>query len=224
MEGTFRLDTPLFNFGYETSAELAVGARDEQAAALPRTDETVAGPASGWLACCDFFTASQEEAAEKSSLRLGRYMDARTEEEFQCFSCGTGASYITVMATLDPLLSSSPSVDGEVTRSSIFPPDLPFLSYYRHWAEALAARGDPVAKRSFNIFGTNSDGLSVLVSRYLKPHAPPAMCQNSRRSCLQLVSMLPFIPDSQSFAEFDLWCNNLQVRRTFFMLSSAAYV
>lgn len=43
--------------------------------------------------------------------------------------CGSAATYITLMATLDPLLSASPYMDSDVSTFTTYAPDRPLVSY-----------------------------------------------------------------------------------------------
>lgn len=127
------------------------------------------------------------------------------EFDLSC-SMTTATTYLTVMVTLDPLLVTSPYVDSDVTISTTFPPDRPLVTYAQLWLQTIRDLGPHTKKRRYMLFGSNSDGLSVLLCRYLKPLPPPPGIL-SRRACIHLVSLLPFIPDSQAFVgEFDLWC------------------
>lgn len=114
------------------------------------------------------------------------------------------------MVTLDPLLVTSPYVDSDVTISTTFPPDRPLVSYTQMWLQTIKDIGPHTKKRRYMLFGSNSDGLSVLICRYLKPLMPPPGV-STRRACIHIVSLLPFIPDSQAFVgELDLWCTAAQ--------------
>jgi coiled-coil and C2 domain-containing protein 2A len=131
------------------------------------------------------------------------------EFELSC-TTPTATTYLTVMVTLDPLLVTSPYVDSDVTISTTFPPDRPLVTYAQLWLQTIRDLGNHTRKRRYMLFGSNSDGLSVLLCRYLKPLQPPPGVV-SRRACIHLVSLLPFIPDSQAFVgEFDLWCTATQ--------------
>ena len=82
----------------------------------------------------------------------------------------------------------------------------------QQWLKDLKEIGPHTSKRQYTIFGTNSDGLSVLICRYLRAQKPPACIPATRRACVHLVSLIPFIQDAQAFVgEFDLWCTNRQL-------------
>jgi coiled-coil and C2 domain-containing protein 2A len=67
-------------------------------------------------------------------------------------------------------------------------------------------------RRYPSCFVSNSKGEQVFLCRYLYPQPPPLEEENSllfdtRRSCLHLVTCLPFMKDAQSFlGSLDLWC------------------
>ena len=85
------------------------------------------------------------------------------------------------------------------------------MSYAQGWIQSLRSKGMHTKNRKFQCFGTNSDGLSVLVCRYLKAQKPPPGF-STRRSIIHLVSLIPFVQDAQAFVgEFDLWCTMKQM-------------
>ena len=191
VEGTFRLNTPAFNNGYKRKAPYK-----PKPQLPPRTFLNMIG--LGGLV----------KYHEKDNLTC---VDDDIVSELDWFSCGPTSTYITIMATLDPLLSCSPYIDSELSRATTYPPDRPLVSYVQGWVKSLRSKGLHTKNRKFQCFGTNSDGLSVLVCRYLKAQKPPPGFA-TRRAVIHLVSLIPFIQDAQAFVgEFDLWCTMKQM-------------
>lgn len=117
-------------------------------------------------------------------------------------------TYLKVMITLDPILVTAPSVPDEVTLSSVRREDRDISLYARKWLLGVRALNHVTAHRQYKLFGADSQGCHVFVGRYLTPQRPPAGFE-SRRSCVHLVSSIPFMKDGQSFVGiFDLWCNS----------------
>ena len=139
------------------------------------------------------------------------YFDDNTEQELEWYCCGSrNSTYITIMATLDPLLTSSPYMESDMSVATAYPPDRPLIPRAQFWVSKLKGIGNHTKNRKYTVFGSNSDGLSVLVCRYLKPLQPPPGI-SSRRACIHVVSLIPFIPDIQAFVgELDLWCTTKQ--------------
>ena len=102
------------------------------------------------------------------------------------------------MITLDPLLLPIVVPGLELSVSSVCPSDRFLVSYAHTWLSQLRNSNKAWAKRVYNIFGFNSDGYKVLSCRYLTPQEPP-LDISTRRGCLHLTSMIPFMPDAQAF-------------------------
>jgi hypothetical protein len=202
IEGTFRLATPSFNYGYVIPG-LAQQRR-------PERREAVSVP-GGILGLFGFRSTQRPDEEEQKQTHTEQYLPDSMVKEFDLF-CTTASSttFLTVVVTLDPLLISSPYVDSDVTVSTTFPPDRPLVTYAQLWLQTIRDLGAHTKRRRYMLFGSNSDGLSVLLCRYLKPLPPPPGV-TSRRACVHIVSLIPFIPDSQAFVgELDLWCTAAQ--------------
>lgn len=193
IEGTFRLNTPPLNYGYKASSSVA-------------PNHEAPSPSSGGILGMFGIGGGLKRKVEEP-----RFFDESTESELEWFCCGNrNSTYITIMATLDPLLTSSPYLDSDLSVATAYPPDRPLIPRVQYWLEKLKSIGNHTKNRKYTIFGANSDGLSVLVCRYLKPLQPPPGI-TTRRACIHAVSLIPFIPDSQAFVgEFDLWCTTKQ--------------
>jgi hypothetical protein len=204
------LETPSFNYGY-------VNPGFSQRKTTRREPQSAPG---GILGLFGFGARSSRNSHERGEEGRGGAGGGREHEQLvpenlvkefdlRC-TTATATTYLTVMVTLDPLLVTSPYVDSDVTISTTFPPDRPLVTYAQLWLQTIRDLGAHTKRRRYMLFGSNSDGLSVLLCRYLKPLPPPPGIV-SRRGCLHIVSLLPFIPDSQAFVgEFDLWCTASQ--------------
>lgn len=117
------------------------------------------------------------------------------------------------MITLDPLLVTPPSsaaAEAQLQPSSVRVEDHFLLSYASVWLKELAEFAPYTANRRYKLFATTSSGKLAFVCRYLTPQVPPAGYGN-RRSVLHLVSMIPFLQDTQAFLQdIDLWCTSKQ--------------
>lgn len=83
-------------------------------------------------------------------------------------------------------------------------------AYARTWLKSVKATGAHTESRNYKLFGTNSNGYNVFLSRYLTAQQPPKGYE-SRRACIHLISNIPFMNDAQSFlGEMDLWCTSSQ--------------
>jgi coiled-coil and C2 domain-containing protein 2A len=202
IEGTFRLTTPSFNYGYVIPG-LAQRGR-------PERRETEPAP-GGILGLFGFQSSSRRPREEEAGRGSEQFLPQAMVKEFDSF-CTTASSttFLTVVVTLDPLLISSPYVESDVSISTTFPPDRPLVTYAQLWLQTIRDLGAHTKRRRYMLFGSNSDGLSVLICRYLKPLEPPPGV-TTRRACVHIVSLIPFIPDSQAFVgELDLWCTAAQ--------------
>lgn len=195
IEGTFRLNTPPINYGYKPTST----------AAAPQ-DVQHAPPSGGIMGLLGFTTAAPQRRLEEP-----KYIDEVLEKELEWCCCSDRTcTFITIMATLDPLLTSSPYLDSDLSVATAYGPDRPLIPRALMWLSNLQGIGQHTKKRKYTVFGSNSDGLSVLVCRFLKPLQPPPGI-TTRRACIHVVSLIPFIPDSQAFVgEFDLWCTTKQ--------------
>lgn len=111
-----------------------------------------------------------------------------------------------ILITLDPVLAISPVIDDDISTSTVTREDVPYVNYAREWIKRLHDLGPHTKTRVYKAFAVNSSGDNVLICRFLTPQCPPRGFQ-SRRACLHLLSMMPFMRDSQSFiGEADLWC------------------
>ena len=132
------------------------------------------------------------------------------QSEFSYFASSDKSTYIKLMLTFDPILVTNPVIEDDITTSTVIRDDRYLVIYNREWQASIHALGLHTKDRPYKLFGTNSNGLNVLICRYLTPLKPPAGFM-SRRGVLHLVSMIPFMKDSHSFiGEADLWCTCAQ--------------
>lgn len=83
-------------------------------------------------------------------------------------------------------------------------------AYARGWLKSVKAAGPHTESRNYKLFGTDSNGYNVFLSRFLAAQQPPKGYE-SRRACVHLISNIPFMNDAQSFlGEMDLWCTSSQ--------------
>jgi coiled-coil and C2 domain-containing protein 2A len=117
---------------------------------------------------------------------------------------------VKVLITLDPVLTSTPTVTEEITLTNMLHDDRAIGAYARAWLKGIQFLGPHTRDRKYHLFGTNSGGYNVFIPRYLTAQAPPKGYE-SRRACIHLVSNIPFMNDAQSFiGEMDLWCTTSQ--------------
>lgn len=143
------------------------------------------------------------------ALQLGSHaFPIETRQEFAACLSDEHTTYIKALLTLHPLLPvADESGDDNVSGGGqICSEDRMYAAYSQHWLDQLRSDSPAIAKRAFQVFATNSSGSQVMLCRFLHPQAPPEGF-NTRRSCIHLVSKLPFLRDAQSFVgSIDLWC------------------
>jgi hypothetical protein len=76
------------------------------------------------------------------------------------------------------------------------PEDRFLAAYARSWLAGLAALGKHTKSRAYKLFGMNSSGLNTFLPRYLTAQRPPKGFE-SRRACVHLASIVPFMQDTQ---------------------------
>ena len=227
IEGVFRLDVPCINFGYVPAPPL------ENIGSLQRSmfqDDPVSAGAG---AASDYVDPAHQATAFEALLSLvlpkrtfqhivagwskrtrkqnelsdtGVQLRPAMEREFEYYCGNSSTTYMKLMITLDPILVSPPHIPQEVGLSSLYPEDKPFAGAARSWLRSVHSVSKYTKERPFKLFGANTRGFSVLLCRYLVPMRPPQGF-SSRRACIHLVSLLPFMADAQSFqGESDMWC------------------
>jgi len=222
IEGVFRLDTPAINFGYDHSATKARANQRQQSAMFEsqlteqeqqQLQEAAENPLwkvlKGVMECVSQ-TNRPKEHPNEGLYSSGSYLSDYTQSEFSYYVTDDKATYVKVMITIDPLLTSTPDIPQEISLTNVIPDDRAIASYARRWLQNIQEIGSHTQDRMYKLFGTNSAGLNVFLCRFLTPQAPPEGYM-SRRACIHLISNIPFMNDAQSFlGEFDLWCTSQQ--------------
>lgn len=210
IDGVFRLDTPLFNFGYHSGSDRKLTEAIEMENASSKLGslnftrgvtlwDTIFGPPTRPV-----------ENVDMSHTMWNSNVDSATEAEFDGFASSSSGTYMKVMITLDPLLTPVIVPGGGLTANHMINADKFMATHAQRFVSDLV-KVDALKHRDFTLFGTNSEGYKVLICRYLTPLQPPEHII-SRRAAIHLVSMIPFMPDSEAFVgEFDLWCTNKQL-------------
>jgi len=205
VEGIFRLDTPLLNFGYANAGPIS-GVRNATDALFDTdvvADEaTVHRPTFMQMMLQNCFKLPQS----KPPSEFGHFIHNKTADELEHFASGDGSTYIKIMATLDPLLSTLPDMQMDYSSSSLYTQDRPFGQYAAMWMRELSTYSRITKDRKFKAFGMNSEGQYTLICRYLTAQPPPDG-YNTTRSVIHLVSQLPYISDAHSLeCNVDFWC------------------
>jgi hypothetical protein len=218
IEGTFRLHTPMFNFGYARAGAIA----EEKSGAT--ADIFGGGGGDGDPLAEELANIREPSLMEQILIRVGllqpekrltqefgQFIHPKTADELEYFASGDGSTYIKILATIDPLLATVPHLPGDVSISSLYHDDRAYGPYAQNWIRNLSQVSQQTRDRPYKCFGMNSEGLQVLISRYLSPLKPPEG-YNTMRSVVHLVSMFPYLSDAQSFQEgdIDFWCTSKQ--------------
>lgn len=225
VEGVFRLDLPCLNFGYVPAPPLAATEKldssmfqeDPNTGLVTQQDDPLHEPtlletifalvglkglAQGW----------SERRVPQSELRdYGTHVRPVVEKEFEFYVGNQSTTYVKLMVTLDPILNGPVHVPQDVAYSSLYSEDKVLAGPARMWLKSVHGMSKYTKERPYKLFGKNTRGLSVLLCRYLQPMKPPPGYV-SRRSCIHLVSLLPFMADAQTFSgESDMWCTTKEV-------------
>lgn len=116
------------------------------------------------------------------------------------------ATYITIMATVDPPLPVPVEVDdvpscGESKK---------LLSYAEKWMKKVRKCNRLTKTRPLELMAKDINGEAVLITRYLRAQMPPNNL-NSVAKLVRFVSLIPFLDDWQAFAgDTDLWSTTQQ--------------
>jgi coiled-coil and C2 domain-containing protein 2A len=207
VEGTFRLNTPAFNFGYAPAAPPTTGTDTIFGEQQQSGENDAVVPQSSFDAFLNMIgitTAPRRTVIEQGS---GRFIHKRTSSDLEYFVTDDGATYIKIMATLDPLLSTVSSSGNDFAMSSVYHADRSFNAYASKWIRELNEYSIKTRDRDYKVFGSNSEGLNVLLCRYLSPLKPPEGFETIRGAA-HIVSLFPYLSDAHSFEESDLdfWC------------------
>jgi hypothetical protein len=210
IDGVFRLDTPLMNFGYHSGSDrkiveaLEMDNTSSKDGTLNFTRgvtlwDTIFGPPTRPV-----------ENVDMSHTMWNSNVDSATEAEFDGFASSASGTYMKVMVTLDPFLTPVIVPGMGLTANHMINSEKFMATHAQRFISDLV-RKDSLKHRTYSLFGTNSEGYKVLICRYLTPIEPPSHIK-SRRAAIHLVSMIPFMPDAQAFVgDSDLWCTNREL-------------
>jgi hypothetical protein len=227
VEGTFRVGAPIANFGYSLRSQVHRRDKERKGGMFVGTagdevnNDIVAVRPNGWLPASLmglFATAPKPDNGHGSD----EHLSDSVLKEFGYFASGNSATFVSLMITLDPLLPPPPST---LVRSiDKLPPasfiarapgglgnEVALLAHARQWLIDISNVGPFTKKRNYMVFATDHTGHSVFIPRFLSSSMslPPGF--PNRRSLVHLVSLIPFMPDAQSFmGETDLWCTDKQ--------------
>eukprot|EP01038_Epipyxis_sp_PR26KG_P007416 gene7416-10108_t len=167
-----------------------------------------------FMATANFLTQTQKillpptqpSAVDESLNYRASYLHPQTKTELNYFASDDKSTYIKLLIMLDPVIPSTEVIQQDISIQNVIRDDKPYAIYARKWLTSLLESNPHTRSRRYRVFGTDSTGLNVLICRYLVPQKPPPTF-TSRRSCVHLVSCIPFMNDSESFlGETDLWC------------------
>ncbi len=224
IEGVFRLDSPIFNFGYvPNDIEKKKVSEDSifETTANDAPSTTVSAYNNGFFSYYwDYFGLDRTVGAALNSVGIhfkrkkrqtngddNNYLiNAETLREFDYFACGKSSTYVNVMLTLDPMLTPPPPQHVEISTHSVYIHDRQYCAYARQFLSELKNYSIHTRKREYQLVAQSSNGLNVFIPRFLTPMKPP-MGFDTRRACLHLVSTFPFMLDAHSFiGDMDLFC------------------
>lgn len=233
IEGTFRVDTPAFSFGYNhLHSRSKITKKSSFDESLQNLLQHASRTTTIWkmIFDCDCLGKSNENVLEMNNYAnsvsdlkgvnpnqsSSRLLGNNLESELAYFVASDhSATYLKILITLDPLLMAPPSPTQlsryELITTSVIPQDKIHISYAKRWLDRLKHYGDHVLNRSYLLFATNSSGQEVFIPRYLIPQRPPPGFY-SRRACIHLTTLIPFLRDNLSFSDdIDLWCTAKQM-------------
>ena len=224
IEGVFRLDAPIFNFGYvPNDIEKKKVSEDSifETSGVDAPLTSINAYNDGFFSYYwDYFGLDRTLGAALASVGIhfkrkkrpaniddNNYLiHAETLREFDYFACGKSSTYVNVMLTLDPMLTPPPSQHVEISTHSVYIHDRQYCAYARQFLSELKNYSIHTRKREYQLFAQSSNGLNVFIPRFLAPMKPP-MGFDTRRACLHLVSTFPFMLDAHSFiGDMDLFC------------------
>eukprot|EP01041_Mallomonas_annulata_P001440 gene1440-2773_t len=211
IEGTFRLDCPPFNLGYEEKSATGRFANTsvESSSNNNNNNATAQNTGHGFSSTMNRIYAMVTSIGNNNinnAAEATNFIDAPTLSELDWFCVVPEVPSITLMATLDPLLVPPATaltdllLSEKLSVTSVISADRFLLAHAKSWLCNLRNLGRHTQTRPYRIFGLNSDGLGVFLSRFLTPIRPPKGML-SRRACIHLTFL----------GELDLWCSNTQV-------------
>lgn len=208
IEGVFRLNTPLFTFGYSPNETYSTRrVTDEVFESKPEEsiEQTQTWSNSMWT-FIENLRGRRSRRRNVNDTTGSALIHQDTLAEFDYFITSKSTSYLKVMITLDPVLTTPPDIADEISRYSLAPIDRNYVSFANAWLKELSGLNSHTKERTYKLFASCSNGLQTLLPRFLTPMQPPPGF-DTRRSCLHLAAILPFMLDCVSFiGESDLYC------------------
>jgi len=122
----------------------------------------------------------------------------------------SNATYVYIMATLDPVLATSdePHESSRVGAGE----NEKVVKYAKQWLKKIKNTNTRTKSANLQLFGNNLNGDAVFVTRYIRPQVPPLRNDGQEMThpaaLLRFVSLVPFLDDWQAFANGgnDVWC------------------
>ena len=231
IEATFRLTSPLANFGYSLRSQ--TNKRQQQKATNMFVNGDGAGETtqdhvvrkSAWVAFIPTLLGGLFNAPSsvvEGIFDYNEYLSSSITKEFGYFASSSSSTFISVMLTLDPLLP--PNASHFLRPTDKLPPaslivrspgevgnEAALLSHAKKWLADLMNYSPHTKTRNYALFATNNIGHAVFIPRFLteSTELPPGF--NSRRSIVHLVASIPYISDAAMFlGASDLWCTMKQ--------------
>ncbi|GBG28149.1 Coiled-coil and C2 domain-containing protein 2A [Hondaea fermentalgiana] len=185
IEGMFRVETPAVNLGYVQRSRGAAGYRVD-ALDGAEIDEGARGPSS--------------------NQNLGD-LAARAQDE------ASNATYVYLMATLDPVLATAKDENSTAPGSGENPK---VARYAKQWVSQVKRKASRPLEMNTQVFGVGIDGDAIFAPRFIAPQVPPAGRDGSELqsvpALVRFVSLIPFLEDWQAFVEGgnDVWSTSQQ--------------
>ncbi|GMH56876.1 hypothetical protein TrST_g14083 [Triparma strigata] len=189
VEGTFRLNAPEVCLGYNRRAMSVVDPGSAQAYLDDENeDQNGAAPDSG--------------GDQKGQGLEGQPLLASGPTVAQLNKSAEEATYVKIMATLEPLLVAPPKDNF----SSVSKEEKNLVNYAKTWVNRTQGLNKETSKRVIEALVPDMHGCKWMMTRYLRPLAPPPGCDTIQK-CAHFVSMIPFLEDWQAFlGDYDMWC------------------
>lgn len=233
IEGTLRLHSPLYNFGYSLRSQINRRIQRNIVSNMfitqgEQQDENAEnliaiGQGPSWFSYMPEFLkeafTNNTPIAANPQYDSHDYLTEECMKEFGYFASGNSASFLSVMLTIEPLIipisSNIRAIDRLPSPSTLLKSiqggEVSHLSHARQWLTELMNLTPYTKYRPYTVFATDNTGYNVFLPRFLTTGMQIPTGFHTRRSILHLVSLIPFIPDSQSFiGENDLWCTMAQ--------------
>jgi len=189
VEGTFRLNAPDVCLGYQRRSMAVVEPGSEQAYLNDAREEAEGEGDEG----------AKEEGGGGANKVGG-------PNNNQLIAQAESATYIKILATLEPLLVAPPKDQPQ----NVSKEDKKLVKYAIHWVERMQRASRKMKKRTFQVLAPDMHGCNWFLPRYLRPQNPPPGMDTVIK-CAHFVSLVPFLEDWQAFVgDTDMWCTSQQ--------------